>query len=96
MDEENVQKLSIHKEEVHPLERIFSEQEIEQSYEFNLNGDQSFLETRRIDNKYGLSSKSNEVKFKKKLIKPKKIRNWKATKSLQLRKINLLLLEEEI
>ena len=65
MDEENVQKLSIHKEEVHPLERIFSEQEIEQSYEFNPDEDQSFLETRRIENKYGNSAKLNEVKLKK-------------------------------
>ena len=71
-EEENVQKLSIYKEEVHPLERIFSEQEIEQSYEFNLNEDQFFLETTRIENKYGLSAKLNEVKLQENLINPKK------------------------
>ena len=63
MDEENIQKLSIHKEEVFPLERIFSEHEIEQSFYSTLDDGQSFLETRRIETKYGLSSKINGVKY---------------------------------
>jgi len=66
MDEENVEKLRICKEEVIPLERIFSEHEIEQSFDFFPENTPSLFGTITTEKKFELSgscSNRNKVRI---------------------------------